>query len=265
MTSLPVKLVHSIAPHVIELFETLNDRQTRTSDAPRDTQPLQTQPLIEQLLRFAVTPTQPSLAEQISHLVENAPEPLSDPALRNEVEQRLNQPSALNPQKTYAQLIQTLLDNPQRDASNVNRLVSRSRRDLQNLESAPTSRTAAIRSFADALVDRGDQQLANNVANSLIRQRLNSEHRRSNIDSDKVDVPADSTFGQAWGELAGALNAEPFKSFAEARKIDISKLLIHPIGTLSELRNNRAINFHAHNDADWAAASGAVLAAVSAC
>lgn len=262
VTSLPVKLVHSIAPHVIELFKTLNDRQTRTSDAPRDTQPSQTQPLIEQLLRFAVSPTQPSLAEQISQLVENAPEPLTDPALRNEVEQRLNQPSALNPQRTYAQLIQTLLESPPHGASNVNRLVSRSRRDLRNLESAPASRAAAIRAFADALVDRGDRQLAINVANSLIRQRLDSENRRSNTESDKVDVPADSTFGQAWGELADALNAEPFKSFAEARKIDIFQLIIHPSGTLSELRNNRVINFHLHNDADWAAASGAVLAAV---
>ena len=262
VTSLPVKLVHSIAPHVIELFKTLNDRRTRTSDAPRDTQPSQTQPLIEQLLRFTVSPTQPSLAEQISQLVENAPEPLTDPALRNEVEQRLNQPSALNPQRTYAQLIQTLLESPPHGASNVNRLVSRSRRDLRNLESAPASRAAAIRAFADALVDRGDRKLAINVANSLIRQRLDSENRRSNTESDKVDVPADSTFGQAWGELADALNAEPFKSFAEARKIDISQLIIHPSGTLSELRNNRVINFHLHNDADWAAASGAVLAAV---
>lgn len=262
VTSLPVKLVHSIAPHVIELFKTLNDRQTRTSDAPRVTQPSQTQPLIEQLLRFAASPTQPSLAEQISRLVENTPEPLTDPALRNKVEQRLNQPSALNPQKTYAQLIQTLLDNPQRGASNTNRLVSRARRDLQNLESAPASRAAAIRAFADALVDRGDRQLASNVANSLIRQRLDSENRRSNNESDKVAVPADSTFGQAWGELADALNAEPFKSFAEARNIDISQLIIHPSGILRELRNNRVINFHPHNDADWAAASGAVLAAV---
>jgi len=38
----------------------------------------------------------------------------------------------------------------------------------------------------------------------------------------KILSALDSTFGLAWTELADSLHSEPFKSFAEARKLDIS-------------------------------------------
>ena len=74
-------------------------------------------------------------------------------------------------------------------------------------------------------------------------------------------IAPDSTFGQAWAELADALESEPFKSFAEAKSIDISKLVINPAGRLSEIKNGRPVDLHVQHDFDWPAASSAVLAA----
>ena len=147
------------------------------------------------------------------------------------------------------------------DRTNARNIVSRARRDLQNPEPTPATRNTSVRAFADALIKEGDQQLAIGVANSLIRQRLAAETGRSAAGEDKVTVPPDSTFGQAWAELADALESEPFKSFAEAKSIDISKLVINPAGRLSEIKNGRPVDLHVQHDFDWPAASSAVLAA----
>ncbi len=255
----------SVATQVIELFhKRLHEEHPARPTAPSSDVPSPHPTRIAQLLRFAVTQEQPSLDEQISLLIQNTAEPLTDEVLRNEVTQRLNQPSAINPHKTYAQLIQDILAGTSPRASNTPpapTLLSRQLRDTSSAL-APATRNAPIRQFAEALIDEGDRQLAIGVANSLMRQRLAVEKGHSGDAEDKVAVPADSTFGQAWAELADALHSEPFKSFAESRKLDIAQLTITPDGRLIETSKERPADFTLRNDAGWAAASGAVLAAV---
>ena len=243
----------SAAARVIDFFHSRHNSQH--TDAPAWQR-------IEYLLRQTQTKDQPSLAEQIDQRVKNSADPLTDPILRNEVAQLLNQSSALNSQKTYAELVQDILDNPLPRTQRPHEVPSRSRRDLQNPGSSPDPRSASIGRFADALVEHADRQLAINVGNALIRLRLSylDPDIRRGDDDDKVAITPDSTFSQAWAELADALHAEPFKSFAEARKIDISQVSVGPRGRLTEYRNGREFPYH-QRDADWAAASATVLAA----
>lgn len=166
------------------------------------------------------------------------------------------QPLPHNPQPAKAPLDSTPPSPP-----NVHTVAARVRRDLQNPGSTADSRKASARQFADALVEHGDQQLAIGVANSLIRRRLASETRDSSEALDKVTVPAHSTFGQAWSELADALESEPFKSFAEANLIVTSNLIIGANGDLTEKSDGSIISFFSRDNPEWSAASGAVLAA----
>ncbi|WP_306493261.1 DUF6543 domain-containing protein [Pseudomonas sp. W4I3] len=242
---------------VIELF--LSPRNTPGALSPAS---LVLRQRIEPLLRDAVTTEQPSLAEHIVQLIKNSSEPLTDTTLHQEVERRLGQPSAPDPQKTYAQVIQQIFESLPPSVPNAHRLLPRARRDLQNPISPPSPRQASVRSFADALVNRGDRQLAIGVANSLVlQQQIAANGLRRCAAECNVTVPPDSTFGQAWAELADALHSEPFKSFAQGRQIDISKLLIDTSGTLTETKNNRDVNYYLHRDTAWASASTAVLAA----
>ena len=136
-------------------------------------------------------------------------------------------------------------------------VLSRSRRDLQNPESASTQRSAAIREFANALIEHGDRQLAIGVANNLIHQ-INVGDA---VAQDKMRVPADSTFGQAWAKLADAVQSEPFKSFAQAHKIDTRNIFFFENGNLVENITGGSRTFSLKEDSDWAAASKDVLAA----
>ncbi|PFG72035.1 hypothetical protein DM05_2414 [Pseudomonas poae] len=261
--NLPTKPAGSVTPQVIELFlKRLNGAQPMRASAQASDIPLPDRTRIEQLLRFAVTKEQPSLDEQISQLIKNTREPLTDVALHNEVGQRLNQSSAINPQKTYAQLIQEILDGASPSAPNTYPAPPRLSRKRRDISSTSAPRIAPVRQFAEALVENGDRQLAIGVANSLMRQRLAVEKGHSGDAEDKVTIPADSTFGHAWTELADALHSEPFKSFAEARKLDLSQLTMTPEGRLIETGKEPPADFSLGNDARWAAASGAVLAAV---
>jgi len=259
----PTPPIGSVTSKVIEFFhKRLKDIQTFPASAQSSDGLAPAGKRIEQLLRFAVTKEQPSVAERISQLIKSSHEPLTDTALRNQVEQHLNQPSALDSQKTYAQLIQEILDGSTPDTPRTRPVPSRLRRDLHTPEPASPARTAALRQFTNALVDSGDRQLAIGVANSLMRQRLAVEKGHSSDAEDKVTIPADSTFGQAWAELADALHSEPFKSFAEARKIDVSGLTINSRGQLTEMRDNVPVNLYLHRDADWKAAAAKVVGAV---
>jgi hypothetical protein len=240
-----------VTSQVIEIFH-------KPSTQIQSEIPLQARQRTEQLLRYAVTKEQPSVAEQISRLIENAHAPLTDATLRDEVNQLLDQPSALNPQKTYAQLVQEILD----DRASTRPVLSRATRHLLENDTASTSPNAVVGQFAEGLIDNGDRQLAIGVANSLIRQRLAAEQGSSPVSEDKVLVPRDSTFGQAWNELADALDSEPFKSFAQDRLIDTSKLSIDTTGILTEHRDTRPVTFDPNLDPQWAAASAAIMAAV---
>lgn len=261
-SSRPKTTAGSVTSQVIEFFhKRLKNIQTFPASAQSSDGLAPAHKRIEQLLRFAVTKEYPSVAERISQLIKSSHEPLTDTALRNQVEQHLNQPSALDAQKTYAQLLQEILDSSASHTSNTRPAPLRLRRDLQAPEPASATRNAAVRQFTDALIDSGDRQLAIGVANSLMRQRLAVEKGHSSDAEDKVIIPADSTFGQAWAELADALYSEPFKSFAEARKIDVSGLTINSRGQLTEMRDNVPVNLYLHRDADWAAASAQVMSA----
>lgn len=251
---------YSAAPTVIELFQ----KRLRKSDelcAPAQAGEAlsHTQQRIEALLRHAATEGQPSLAAEIHQLVQNAPDPLNDSTLHSEVERRLNQPSALNSQKTYAQLIGEIINNTRPSATSVTTLLSRGRRGLHPPAPAQDTRNGATRQFADALVNNGDQQLAINYANHLIRMWV---YPGSNsFGGEQIAVPPGSTFGLAWTELGDALSAEPFKTFAKTQAIDISSLVIQSNGDLTGVADYRSVSFSLAQDPDWATASSAVLAA----
>lgn len=246
---------HSATSSVIALFQQRLHRSDEASGYAKDTQQR-----IEHLLRHAVTEGQPSLAEHISQRVQNSREPLTDTALRQDVEHYLNQTSALDPRKSYAQLIHDIIQSPPPDSSNVRTLLPRSRRALQNPGSAQETRAVSIRQFADALVEDGDRVLSLNFANHLIRRWL-ATSSDPGFGDDKVAVPPESTFGLAWASLADTLHAEPFKTFAQTKGIDLSSLVIKANGDLAASSNGQTVSFSLARDPNWASASSAVLAA----
>lgn len=170
-------------------------------------------------------------------------------------------PNVLNSQKNRPALTSKTIESPSPSKQNVSPILSRSRRDLQNPAPKAGARVESIQKFAEALVERDDRELAKNVANSLIRQRLASETRSPGDGQEKVGIPPHSTFGKLWSELADALESEPFKSFAEAKLLDISKLIIGGDGDLHEKSDGALTHVFEQDDPEWSAASGAVLAA----
>lgn len=253
---------HSVASNVIRLFQA---RQNRHRDRPQPEyavdMPKHAPQRILDLLRYTVTDEQPSLAEQISQLIQGAGETLTDErALHNEVERLLNQPSALNPQKTYTQLIDDILQSPARAMPNNGIGFSRVRRELQNAHPAQNAGNTSIQQFANALVEDSDSQLAINFANYLIRIRVDAIPYNP-ARAVPIAVPPSSTFGLAWNELADALDAVPFKTFAQTKGIDISSLVIKANGDLTGQRNNQTFSFSLAQNPEWAAASSAVLTA----
>ncbi|MBP1124235.1 MULTISPECIES: hypothetical protein [Pseudomonas] len=139
------------------------------------------------------------------------------------------------------------------------RPASRTRRDLQGSTPASNPRQEKINQFADALVERGDRQLAADIANGLIREKLD---KNASVDSEQIAIPNDSTFRQRWSELANALHSEPFKSFAQANDIDLNTIMIDKTGSLIALKKGTYYDIYSRTDDDWARASVDVLAAV---
>lgn len=172
------------------------------------------------------------------------------------------QPIELNSQKTIAPRDQETVDSPPPSTPKVRPILSRSRQALHNPVADPDPLKTSIRQFADALVEQGDRQLAINLGNGLISKQLASLTQHLANDPYTLAVPPNSTFGQAWSELADALESEPFKSFAEAKLIDISQLIISHDGSLEERsKDGGAVSFFSRNDPEWSAVSAAVLAA----
>ena len=142
--------------------------------------------------------------------------------------------------------------------------LSRVRRELQNPAIKPDAFKTSARQFADALVEQGDRQLSVSVATNVISDIVRSSVYRSLPGiSDKVAVPPNSTFGQAWSELHDALESEPFKSFAEAKLLNISKVFITAKGELYEQDGERITQYYRPTDSQWVAASSAVLTAAN--
>lgn len=138
----------------------------------------------------------------------------------------------------------------------LNRL-SRTRRDLQNL----TPSNTPLQKFAKAVIEQGDQQLAGSVANSLIRLQQAIDTDSSDRGTDKVRVPAESTFGLAWATFAEAVQSEPFTSYAKRNKINIDDMVVHPNGTIANLGGKEPAIFDANACAESKAATAAVIAA----
>lgn len=166
------------------------------------------------------------------------------------------------PAPSVASNVHGILESPSLNTPNARDVLSRSRRDLQNPAPSTDPRSAAIRQFAEALVEDGDRQLALNFANSQIHRRVAATPGRG-FGEDKVAVPPGSTFGLAWAELADALHAQPFKAFAEAKGLDLASLVIKPNGDLTGSSNNQPVSFSLAQDRDWVAASSAVVAAAA--
>ncbi|MCK3838518.1 MULTISPECIES: hypothetical protein [Pseudomonas] len=166
------------------------------------------------------------------------------------------QTSTASSHKTDAQPPESL----SHDKSSFRPVLSRSRRDLQNPANPSASSNPSVRQFAEALVEQSDRQLAVNVGMGLIRDRLD-DSKNGSVRLDTIDVPPASTFGKTWGELADAINSEPFRSFAYAKNIDPLKLVINHSGRLSGIKDNKPVDFDLDKDPEWAAASAAVLAA----
>ncbi|KAA6189663.1 hypothetical protein F3K53_00285 [Pseudomonas veronii] len=261
--SAPTKPAYSVASHVITLFNNqMNNHPALLASVQAGDIPPHARQRIVHLLRYAMTEERPSLAAQISQLINSSRPPLTGEILRNEVERHLNQPSALNPQKTYTQLIHDILQTPSQPASPPPPVLSRARRELQNPGPAQDAGNTSTTQFANALVEDGDRQLSINFANHLIRRWVDA-NRSSGFGEEKIAVPHGSTFGLAWNALADALDAQPFKTFAQAKGIDVSSLVVKTNGDLSGLKNNQTVSFSLKQDPDWAAASSAVLAAAN--
>ncbi|CRM97717.1 hypothetical protein [Pseudomonas sp. 22 E 5] len=250
------------AAKVVGLFQARqNGQMERSQPEYAENMPKHAPQRLLDLLSYTVTEEQPSLAEQISQLVQGTGKSLTDEAvLHNEVERLLNQPSALNPQKTYTQLIDEILQNPSRAMPNKAHGFSRVRRELGNAAPAQNAGDTAVQQFANALVEDSDSQLAINFANHLIRIRVNATPY-SLASAAPIAIPPSSTFGLAWNELADALDAEPFKTFAQTKGIDISSLVIKANGDLTGRIHTQTFSFSLTQDPEWANASSAVLTA----
>ncbi|OPA87786.1 hypothetical protein BFW87_23515 [Pseudomonas fluorescens] len=170
--------------------------------------------------------------------------------------------SEIRPQNTLARPIQETAEIQPPSAPKFSPALSRLRRDLQNSAIKPDPFTVSVRQFAETLVEKEDGQLAVNLGNALVRRERPAEIRGSIDDAYTLTVPPSSTFGQAWSALADALESEPFKSFCEAKLIDISRLVIEPNGDLTEIGTEGGLtHFFSHKNPEWSAVSSAVLAA----
>lgn len=252
----------SVTSSVIGLFNRRTE-QDPTPSTPSVDVPASTRLHIEYLLRFAVAKGQPSLAEQIKQRVMSTPDPLSASAVRADVEKLLDQPSALNPQKSYAQLIKEILGGTAHSAPNIRPISSRSRRDLQNTPPTQDSGKALLRKFADTLVNKSDGEMAINTAYTLINALLNAEQLASKNQMYVVPVEPDSTFGMALAELDDALRSEPFKSFAQTHDIDIESLVFDPAGSIYIQREDEDIDIRHYDENSFIKATSAVFKAVT--
>ncbi len=176
----------------------------------------------------------------------------------------LLQPTERITPKLNTPAIQETVDNPPSSASTLRLALSRARRDLQNPAPQSSPFKVAARQFADALVERGDRELAISVGNAMVRCLTSDPEEELDEAEYMVVVPPHSTLGQAWSKLADAVESEPFKSFAEARSLDASLYTFDSKGGLlaGRAKNKGYFTAFSHDDSEWSAASSAVLAAV---
>lgn len=273
---LPSNKMDQPASSVVQLLFSRDPRAAQHNTPSGETSPERQGPMpsmafihtmrqIEELLRHAPARDQPSPAEQIRLLIERSATPLEDPALEQQINQLLNQPSVQNAQKNYVQLIrETLSQSPgvDRDWSLPEQNTAvRSRRSISYLLISQEAQKNA-----KALVEKGDSEMAVQYAAALTDWAISSKTSRekTSVPATVANIPLYSTFGHAWSAFTNALKDEPFLTFAKANKIDTSNFRWWPnLGELVCSINGETKRF-TNSDSGWQQASAAVYAAAKA-
>lgn len=136
----------------------------------------------------------------------------------------------------------------------------RTRRSTDTLP--PISATPALTQTRSALVEQGDREMALGYAEALSARSLAIRTTQSLPLKEAVRVAPYSTFSQPWSRLHRALTSEPFASFANAKSIDLSTLLLYP-GSKTLRLSGQTAEFNANNTPDWNRLTGEVFAALA--
>lgn len=139
----------------------------------------------------------------------------------------------------------------------------RSRRSAPRVISMQTPRlTTHVQKKAESLVKQGDQDIAAQLAATLMNRVVSLEPGGADTPSSRIvsDIPLQSTFGLAWSSLTQALNAEPFATYAKTHHIDTSECTLDlRAGTLQCKVDGKLVTFG--NDLPgWAQACAKVMA-----
>ncbi len=126
----------------------------------------------------------------------------------------------------------------------------------------PTSPPPTLTQTRSALVEQGDKEMALGYAEALSARSLAIRTTQSLPLKEAVRVAPYSTFSQPWSRLDRALSSEPFASFAKAKNIDLSTLLLYPDSQTIRL-SGQASEFNAHNTPGWNTLTGDVFAALA--
>lgn len=126
----------------------------------------------------------------------------------------------------------------------------------------PTSPPPTLTQIRSALVEQGDKEMALGYAEALSARSLAIRTTQSLPLKEAVRVAPYSTFSQPWSRLDRALSSEPFASFAKAKNIDLSTLLLYPDSQTIRL-SGQASEFNAHNTPGWNTLTGDVFAALA--
>ena len=132
------------------------------------------------------------------------------------------------------------------------------------LQPSPTdARFQRIQEQSKHLVQKSDSEMASQYCAALMLLDRHKTSVRKNADQPPTvtDIPAFSTFGQAWALFTQALKQEPFARYAKDNNIDISSLRWFPSADSMECSINGKIQLFSRNTPGWKEASAAVAAA----
>jgi hypothetical protein len=133
-----------------------------------------------------------------------------------------------------------------------------------NPQPTPTNaRFQRIQDQSKFLVEKSDREMASQycAALMLLESQRTSGGKSSDQPRTVTDIPAFSTFGQAWALFTQALNQEPFAHYAKENNIDISTLRWFPGADDMECSINGKIQLFSSSTPGWKVASAAVVAA----
>ncbi|MBY8949553.1 hypothetical protein J1G35_27195 [Pseudomonas sp. SH10-3B] len=129
---------------------------------------------------------------------------------------------------------------------------------------SPTNaRFQRIQEHSKQLVAKSDTQMASQYCAALMALESQKSSVIKNPDQPPTvtDIPAFSTFGQAWALFTLALKQDPFARYARDNNIDISSLRWFPHADAMECSINGKTQLFSRNTPGWKEASAAVAAA----